>query len=459
MANVSMSGFWTSRGLLLFTTGLYALAIHMAHRYYLYPIWDYYGFTYYAPGPAETGLILTLLVSCASVVPVAMERPSSIVVVLLYIVVYVPTVVLTPCLNSTALDQYGASLVLLAIGFAGASIASRAARGSVDKLPGVSRSEIRLGPGDAVLTNSFVIAWLVSGVVLIATYYPVMSLAIGIEETYEQRALGTSTGLLLGYVQTYYSTVLSPALLALGLIRRKYLLILAGVIGCVVTYMIAAQRTVILLPVAMIALYLAVTRRSAAMRSTSMLLMFLAVLVGLITAYADDNLIVSLLAMFLVNRTLAQPGLTFSQYLDLFGSQGFTWWSHVRGLDLFVAPPPGFQIDEFWPNLGRIIGERVYDNPNLNANANLFSGDGVAAAGALGVIAIAIVFAAWLVALDRASKQWDQRFAVLVMAPVGLALTNAHFFTTMLSFGGLFWTLLFVLYRPRRPAPKIRAQD
>jgi hypothetical protein len=96
--------------------------------------------------------------------------------------------------------------------------------------------------------------------------------------------------------------------------------------------------------------------------------------------------------------------------------------------------------------LGYIIGDRLYANPANNVNANLFSGDGVAAAGALGVLLIGLLLAIWLVLLDRSSVRWNRQFALLVTLPIGLSLTNGHFTTTLLSFGGLFWVVIFYFW-------------
>jgi hypothetical protein len=61
---------------------------------------------------------------------------------------------------------------------------------------------------------------------------------------------------------------------------------------------------------------------------------------------------------------------------------------------------------------------------------------------------MAVLFAAWLWLLDRASSGWDRRFAIVVALPVAVSLTNGSLFTALLSFGGLFWTLVFHYYKP-----------
>jgi hypothetical protein len=66
----------------------------------------------------------------------------------------------------------------------------------------------------------------------------------------------------------------------------------------------------------------------------------------------------------------------------------------------------------------------------------------------LGVLVIGLVFAIYLWLLDRASRAWDPHFVVLAVLPVAIAITNGHFFTTLLSFGGIFWLVVFAWARP-----------
>jgi hypothetical protein len=240
------------------------------------------------------------------------------------------------------------------------------------------------------------------------------------------------------------------------LLRRRPSLVALGAAGCLVMYMIAAQRTVILLPVAIVGVYAMLRARSWVFRTTALPVLVIAVVIMLSVAYWEDSLLASLMSMFLVHRTIAVPGLAFSLYYDVFSAEGFTWWSHVRGMGLLISGPPKFVNDPLWPGLGYIIGDRAYGSPGHNYNASLFSQDGIAAAGAVGVLAIGVLLSAWLYVLDRVTRGWNQHFTVLVMLPIAISLTNGSLFTTLLSFGGFFWLAVFALYKPAayRPKPK-----
>lgn len=433
------------RGVLLLAAAFYAWTLHVAHGSLLQNAYWEYGFSF-DPFDLWEGTVVSLLVAMgAAGLPGRLDRPSSVILTALFVVVYVPTVVITPALAPDATDRYGPSLAALAASFLGTCIVSRLTR---------SRAVTGCVPGPTFV-RIVTMAWAACSVVLVIEYGSTMRL-VGLDETYAQRAVGASTSLLIGYVQTYYTNVFSPGLIALGLVLRRRLLIVAGVLGCLIMYMIAAQRTVFLLPFVMFALHFGLALRVTWFRNVGALLAGLAATVAATCAWPTSSVVAELSSRYLVFRTIALPGLTFSQYQDVFGSHAVTWWSHVRGMELLVSRPPAYASDPLWPGLGYMVGDRLFGNPVVNWNANLFAGDGVAAAGWAGVLVIGVVLAIWLAVLDFAARAWDRRFAMLVVLPVALSLTNGHLTTALLSFGGLFWTLLFILYKPRHVPPARR---
>jgi hypothetical protein len=426
-----------SRGVLLAAALLYAGAIHYAHVVYLEPVWDYYGFTYSEPGLPVFLLMGGLVALGGAVMPTVLARPSSMILLALFVVVYVPTIVITLCLSADAVETYGQGLIVLGAGFAVACLAARARM----------RRPLEPGkPNDRFMLIVLAL-WAACAVILVYAYASVMRF-VGLENIYDQRTAGQSTSLAMGYVQTYFSNVFSPALMALGLMKSRWLLVALGAVGCLIMFMINAQRTVFMLPFLIVGLHVIMNSRYVALRTSSFALLLLAGATWLVARTYEDSLLATFFGIYLVYRTLTIPGLTFSQYYDLFSRDGFTWWSHVKGLSLLIPAPPSYANDSAWPHLGYVVGDRIYRSFDMNANANLFVGDGVAAAGALGVAVISCAFAVCLYWLDRTARGWDSRFTVLVIAPIAITLTNGMLFTMLLSFGGAFWMLVFYLYKP-----------
>jgi hypothetical protein len=384
-----------SRWAVLVTTLFYAWAIGYAHSEYLAYDWGYYGFTYRPLGFEEIALIVVFVSIGALGIPSTLKRPSSIILLLLHLLVLVPTVVISLGLNTDRIDRYGLSL----------------------------------------------------GAMSLAAYRSIMTFA-GLEDIYQQRLAAADDNVVLAYLRTYYASVISPGVLALGLLKSRFSLAVLGVLGCLITYMIDAQKTAFLLPFVIVLAFFALRNRMGATQATSSAIAGLALLVTITVSLHQTSDIARFLNTFLVFRTIAIPGLTFPQYSDLFSSLGHTWWSNVTGLSLVVPAPAAFVNHPDWPALGRIVGDYYYGFGSQNANANLFSGEGVAAAGAFGVLVIGLIWAAWLRLIDRVSEGWDPLFALLVLVPVGISLANGHLSTVMLSFGGGFWTVLLWWYKP-----------
>jgi hypothetical protein len=430
--------FW-----LVIASWLYVLAFHFAYVNYLVIEWAYWGFTYRPPETTEIVLTGFLVTVGAVLMPTMLTRGSSIVLLLLYQMVYLPIVLVTLSLDKDRVGLYGEALAALVIAFGIACIAVRR-KDRIVSTP--TRTP------DRIFTNLIVAIWAICFATLMVTYWSVINFA-GLGEIYEQRALGAAPNALIGYMQTYLGFVFSPALMTIGLTKRKVWPVLLGLAGCLLMYVIAAQRTVFLLPAGLLALHFLLRRNNPIFRSTALLTLLVAAAVFLSAYFWNQSDLAALICTYLTGRTIAVPGLTFSQYFDLFSSEGFTWWSHIRGIDHFIVPPEKFMDDAFWPRLGNIVGDRVYKTPEVNVNANLYSSDGLAAAGSLGVVVIGVLFAIWLRLIDRVSAQWDRDFVILTMFPVGLALTNVQFSTMLLSFGGLFWLLFFMAWKPSAAVP------
>lgn len=265
---------------------------------------------------------------------------------------------------------------------------------------------------------------------------------------YEQRVAGATDNPVIRYLQTYFSNIFTPTLLCIGLIRRRPLWIAAAFAGGLLMYAVNAQRTLLLLPLILVFVFALISRPRIREYAAHIILAVLSAIMIWSTQTLEESLTGAAFAVLLTFRTIAIPGLTVSQYQDLFSEIGYTHWSNVKGFNLLVPPPDWAFNDPLWPDLGYIVGDRLYNNPIFNVNANLFAGDGIAAAGTVGILIIGLVFIAWIRLVDRLSARWNTLFAAMVTLPPAISLTNGHFFTTMLSFGGIFWLLVFRFVDP-----------
>lgn len=118
----------------------------------------------------------------------------------------------------------------------------------------------------------------------------------------------------------------------------------------------------------------------------------------------------------------------------------------MTGIGSLVDIPAAYAADPKWPALGKILAERVL-GVQSQSNASFVATDGVAAAGAIGVFAICIANAFWLLILDQAAKGWNKIFLFTTLFPMAFVATNASLFTMLVSFGGLYWLLMLLLDR------------
>lgn len=438
-----MGNVLSTRWGLLLVTLLYGAVIHISHDWYLSRKWAYFGFSFDPFGTVDTIAAVLLLSIGGLVIPRFVRKPSSVILWQMFIIVYVPIIVITIGLASDALTRYGPILMALAVGFAAACL-----------IPGwrvpVSQMSSRLPSSRFGLVALGI--WAVSSIALLFIYRDIIAFS-ALDDIYFQRALTTGeAGTGVAYLRTYYSGVMSPLLLVIGLVQRRNWFVAASFAGFILTYAIDAQKMTLATPVAIIALNYLWNFRPTWTSCGFLSLVVAIPMIPLTLMYVNA---ISLpggetVLDIVVFRMIGLPALTFTQYFDLFGELGYTFWSNTRGISLVVPPPDAFANDPSWPNLGYIAGDRYYGSRVVNANANPFSGEGVAAAGATGVLVISAILGAWLRVVDTAARGWDPRFASLVMIPVGLTLTNGHLATVLLTFGGLFWPVVFLLFRPSR---------
>jgi len=432
--------FW-----ILVSAVAYAVFLHWAHAHYLSDKWGYYGFRYDNFNGADWAAVLVLTLAGAARLPKALDRPSSVIIWQLFVIVYLPIVTITVGLSADSLARYGWSLAALGVGFL--TICST-------MKPGVSMVN-REGWLPSADINAWALAlWVIATAALIFLYRDIIAFA-ALDDIYYQRSLTSAeVGSAVAYLRTYYSSLLCPFLLIVGAMQRRLFLIGCALVGFAVTYGIDAQKITVVTMAAVLGLFAAYRIARIWYSSAVVLAVVMAPMVILVLLYIIGGGHVYLpggqtTLDIVVFRMVALPGLSFSQYYDIFTSTGYTYWSNVRGIGLIVSPPAAFINDPWWPNLGNIVGDRFYGNTATNANANPFAGEGVAAAGPLGVIVISVATAIWLRVLDWAAQGWSSIFVSLLVVSIGMTLTNGHLSTLLISFGGALLPILLFALGPR----------
>ncbi len=420
---------------------VYFFSLYFCYLNYLNPTWDYFGFQYVPPASFEIIIVLVFMMIGTIGMPTNINSPSALIITFSYHLVYIPAL-----LSCLLVKQHGAIvyfdiIVSLSFIFLLCGLAISAAKGASL----INYKERVDGKYEKIDKFAFLL-WIILGAILIFNYSSIMSFS-SLEDVYSQRAVGASSNALLGYSQTYFGYVFSPYLLVLGITKRSVIAFIAGFSGFFIMYAINAERTLFLMPFLVIALSLAINSRMKILIRFYFISMILSSVVFIVTIFHKVGGVFEILATYIVFRTIGLPGLSIPLYQDLFSKIGYTYWSHINGMSLISSVPDFFNDEQAWPRLGVLIGKYLYNNSENNYNANLFSSDGIASAGSVGLIIMGLFFSAFLFLLEKLSKSNDNRFSILSIVPLAMVLVNGSLFTALLSFGGFFWILAFYLRR------------
>lgn len=423
---------------LLLAAATYAQVLRLAHEEYLAVEWGYFGFPIAALTWQGTVLMLGAVLAGALVLPLRCLRVSDVFLWLLYLFVIAPGIVVTTGLGVENFSQATILVYFVTAGYCLTAVLVRSRFGPSARLSGDHTFIV-----DGRMVRALVASWWITAILLIWAYREIMTFP-GLSNVYEQRAAGSAErNSFFAYAQLYFANVFSPALLTIGLVRRRLLLVLYGFAGCLLIYCITGQRTVFALPFALVILWRLLKSNRIGKYFTALSLFFLSGVVMFATLTYRQSKVSDFLSLYLTFRTIGIPGLTLSQYSRVFSNEGYTYGSHIKGISWLVPVPATYASDPGWPSLGYIVADRIYQSPETNQNANLYAGDGIASAGLAGIIIVSLVLALWLRFLDWIVPLKAGPLAILLIFPAALALTNAPLSTTLMSFGGLFWTVFF----------------
>ena len=412
---------------------IYAISLNYVHRTYLYERQEMWGYSFFPLGYKEYSFILFSIFITSLVTPIKINTPSGMIIYTLYIIVVIPSIVITLSLQQNAFDKYYFILISLVIGYLIISLASLLtsciSNNNYNQVyPGIKAEYF------------FIFLWVFMFFSLWYLFRDVISFA-SLDSVYLQREAGRNRNLFEGYMQTYLPNVVCSALMAFGLLKKKWLYIIFAISGYLLMYGITAERTVFLMPFILYALYRYMNTKRNQKNLLIAFNLFISV-IFILVGYIPNGAVREFIGFYIVTRIFSIPGVMLSLYHDVFSETAYTFWSHIRGLSFIIPTPSIFLDNKDWPSLGYIVANYRL-GVDSNSNANLFATDGVAAAGGLGIIVISLVLMFYLIILDYLSRNVDPKFKVIVIFPVGLTLTNGSLATILLSFGGLFWLLFY----------------
>jgi hypothetical protein len=416
---------------LVLATGLYAFSLIYFLAVYASTEWSNYGFTYAGLNATDFIFLIATILFWSVVLPTQLDRPSSLFLFFIYVLVCFPAVILMLTLDRPTKGMYYPLLSVFVLSFGITCYFVRRFRWS---------EGIRCFSSKFV--SSLVMFWTLLLIFLIYKFNAIMSFS-ALDLIYDQREAGAAKNLLEGYAQTYFGYVASTTLVAIGFFYKKKKLIVLGSVGAVVLYMIAAEKAIFMYPFFIAIIYWTLVVKTAFFRQFSFLLLCFSLLIVLPLPFIDKSAAAAFFAWYVGIRSILLPGGVVVYYFDFFSANGYTLLSHVTGFGLLIDAPRIYSSDPKWPSIGYLIGDRYFGLPAMNANANFIASDGVASFGIAGVFFAFAVFAGFLVVLDRVTRGMPLSLSLPPLVPLALTLTNGSIFTSLTSFGGIFLILCF----------------
>lgn len=442
MATSSRSPVWAgergwsrllSTRLLLVATGLlYLYALWWVYGNVISPTYGYDGHIirplWYSQIVASWALaILPLLY-----VPSKMARPSQVILLSLYLMVYAPTQLLIPHYLTRDIGETTTFQLMLAACF-GLLNATYWLKPLIVPIPRVSStvywSGVTLLTGALLALLHFTVGLRLQMVSLLEVY-----------TLREQFKLEASR--MVNYAFAWLGNLIAPFLIAEGLARRKGALLAIAILLQLVMFSLAGSKAFLFGIGFVVAVYVASWGDPRQLPWRYVGMVGAGVLIG---GWIDVAMGSFLVSGFGTLRGVIVPGQLTSYYFDYFSSH--PWAMLGDGTLKGLVPYP---YDLPVPNL---IAREYFGDPNIVANANIWA-DGYANFGYLGMLIATLILALTMMLLDAASKGLSLRLVALILVMPAVSLANSAMLTSILT-QGLGLTLLLLYLHPRdapRPA-------
>jgi hypothetical protein len=393
----------------------YMALLHAVFQHIVAPDFTYLRYAYRPPEPTAYVVAMALVVALALVLPRRLTRPSHFIAWVLFIVTVAPSIVVPQYADVLPRDESLVLALWVALAYLPVAVfgTRRAIRGVLSRisLPPTAFWTVVLVV--AVLTYAYVIA-----TVGLRSALPSLEDVYGLRDEFNTEVASTA---LLGYAVPLLANLINPLIIARGLLRGPWVLVLVGVGGQLFIYSIAGYRAALLSPLAVLAAWLLFrrsTRPPAGAVLIGTIVLVLAVW-GLDRLFATNDY-TSLIA----RRLLITPGLLTAGYVSVFDHTDKVAFSHS-----FLSSFSTYPYAEEPPLL---VGDHFFDRPGTHANAS-FLADGYANLGFPGMILEGLVLAVLLCLVDDACRGLAVRVGALLFVMQALALADSGVFTVMLT--------------------------
>lgn len=411
---------------------LHGLVCRLLQEYLFAPadVWDYMGVIWYDAPLWREILALGMAALPALFVPMRVTRAGDLAILILYGILYVPTVAMQPNLSLSSLPS---QLTYTIISLAGLALLCWMTRIRIDQARPVGG--LRPKTFDMILYASAIVTLVMYGL-----FSPARNLVLDLAVLYESRADFFSSAsqmpMFMNYLFVNSSLSLAPLMVARGLYHRQWSMVGLALLLAYMTFVTTSLRSM-LFSVAFVGAVTILTmwKRPPAVSLFAFFLGIAAVCVGL-------------------DAILPEPLPTFSYGLHyrLFGNAALlsdAYHSYFDGApkiylsQSFLSP---FLESPLWAPYQLLVGEAVTDVPGNHANGN-FVADAFANGGYVGVLLAYGLLGGIILFYQRLAARKHLRVAALGLVGPAFYLTNAGVHSAILS-GGVIASLILITIYP-----------
>ena len=395
----------------LVTAILYVFIFRFIYTDYLVPLWGYFG--YYNNNSDGIRIITSNIFAVLPILCYSNKKViSNLISILIYILVYLPTIIMI---------QYYFVDFQLAIKY------------QLVFLLGMTLfflSDIDSGKVVILKKNYIPIKfYLWVGIIMllfVVIYYGSSLRLVSFSKIYELRVDNYGAKLsrfpLIGYFILWISNFFRPLFLSIGLVYKKKEFVLIGVLMAILIYMATATKGTLFSPLFAFGLYWCL-KYIGFKYLFPLIVFFFLLVVSLfkLTEHSESSIssVFFVISAILLMRSLGISALLNTVYIDFFETTKLhTYYTHINVVNSIF---------------GGYSGENADDA--MNANANFLATDGVAAMGIWGVLLVSILFYFLLKYLNKVSKGHNTDFVFILCLGSILSLLNVSLFTTLLSCG------------------------
>ena len=398
----------------------YVAILVWAYTSRMSPVYAYAGLIDSSPPASEMLAVTALATLPAMWIPIEARRSSTVVLWVLYLMGYLPALVIPPFLQVDLADALPLDLALLA---------SMAIVSVMARLPVSAIRRRTLSP--SAFTRLLVALALLASVYIVASFgihsLPSLQDVYGTRSEFKLALGGVVGG---GYVIHWANGVINPMLLAWGLARRRPALVLLAVVGQLLIYSVTGYKATLFSIVFVPLVYAAI----ALARRSFGLLLSVAVPLVLLLSTSGGTAITGL-----ASRLYATPAQLTWYYYDYYSIHPKYELSHSF-LSWLTSSP---YLDDPAVN----IGSAYFPGTGTNANAGIWA-DAFANFGFAGIVTFTLVLGVVLWVADALAAGRDARVVGPVLAVATLAVNSGALFTAILTEGVALSFILILVMPP-----------